>query len=239
MMRRIIAGTVVLLAVTASGPQALEAQERVWADNVCAYDSFNPCVDFELWDAGVADDDVFDYFFRVNYLGASGTVQQGGMTAAGLYDYDGDGSPFSFSGVTLDAPTEEDMWNIGNADDCKHLKGGGKSYFEGCVDTKKGSNGAVGPDDGYIQFSFTSNMRILETHFADVSPETGKLGARVHIQSVDEVEDCSYKLDSPKGWISGCGLEVPEPMTGLLLVTGLIGVGAVGYRNRRREEDEV
>lgn len=37
----------------------------------------------------------------------------------------------------------------------------------------------------------------------------------------------------------GGGEVVPEPMTVILLATGLVGIGAVGHRSRRKEDEEV
>lgn len=239
MIRKSLEGAMLALVVLAAGPALAEAQmsaDNFWSDYVCAEASFNPCVDFELFRD---DSDSELYYFKVTYAGSLGDPE-GLMTAAGLYDYDGDGSPWTFTDLNLLNPTTG--WKWGGDDECEQLSGGGNVLFEGCA---QGNNGILNgiESGGYLLFSFRSTSYISNSDFAyfdsDGNLAGGDLGARAMIQGVGE-EDCSYKLDSPQGLVSGCGGEVvPEPMTVLLLATGLFGIGAVGYRNRRREEDEV
>ena len=232
MTRKTITGMALGLALLVAGPQAAEAQ--IWSDYVCSGTSFNPCVEFELFADGTTPGGDYKYSFIVTYVSVLETDQTGYMTSAGLYDYDGGGN-WMFEDVELIVPNSGN-WSVGSDPDCQQLSGGGSVLFEGCVATTDGINSGV-PLGGYIQFNFTSEKMISESDFASL---TGALGARVMIQGVNEEQDCSFKLDSPQGFVSGCGGEVvPEPMTVILLATGLVGIGAVGVRNRRREEEEV
>lgn len=238
MTRSTLAGTTLALALLVAGPQSAEAQmsaTNFWSDYVCAEASFNPCVDFELFNDD-SDDEL--YYFKVTYDGSLGDPE-GKMTAGGLYNIDGDGNPWTFTDIDLLSPDEN--WTWGDEGDCKKLNGGGNVLFEGCAQGDNGINNGIDPG-GALLFSFRSEDLISDTDFAyydgDGNLMGGDLGARAMIQGVGD-PDCSYKLDSPQGFVSGCGGEViPEPMTVILLATGLVGIGAVGYRTRRREEGE-
>ena len=243
MTRTLAAGTTLALLLIGVGPHAAQAQTSVWTDYVCSETSFNPCVEFELVYNGEESNGnngtSYLYSFIVRYVSVKTDFtngKDGYMTAAGLYDYDGGGN-WSFEDVTLVVPNSTN-WSDGSDGDCQQLSGGGNVLFEGCVATTDGINSGV-PLGGYIQFDFKSDKMIAEADF--ISPlyaEGADLGARVMIQGVGDPEDCSFKLDSPQGFVSGCdGPVVPEPATVILLATGLIGVGAVGYRKRRKEEE--
>lgn len=226
----------VALALVASVPAMAAAQQTVWGgatygQTSCSGATLTPCVQFEL--NFNETDNVWE--FTTWYLGSTSS-DPGVLTATGLYDPNKNADPsFDFGSITGVYPTTG--WNV---TDCSHLSGDGPSVFEACSDGDGGVGNGILPGDSVV-FTFTyTGTRDLEADLAN-----GVLGARAHIQSFGSA-DCSLKPDSRVGVVSGPegGLEtcngevVPEPATILLLATGLIGVGAVGYRSRRKEGEQ-
>ncbi|MDX1599942.1 MAG: PEP-CTERM sorting domain-containing protein [Anaerolineales bacterium] len=256
--RTLLTGAALGLLFLVGAPQTADAQVQaswtsVWmSGEICSETSFNPCVEFELWKTGdqnAGGNDIYSFIVRytsVNELAAGDNT--GYITAAGLYDYDGGGNwTGNFEDVTLIVPNSED-WSEGADADCQQLSGGGAVIFQACVATTDGINGGAAYDggNGFVQFNFAYAPDIGDGDPAELTADNfaalvGDLGARNMIQGVGpEDVDCSFKLDSPQGFVSGCdGPVIPEPSTVILLATGLIGVGAVGYKNRRKEEEEV
>ena len=228
---------IALAGVAVAGPQALEGQttySNIWAAEVCNGSTLRTCTGFDVtavYEGGVLS----HYLFTVEYL-SSLNADPGVITAAGLYDLAGT-PDFVFSNIELVESPDGKTWVAlaGDNPDCEHLSGGGRTLFEACSDASPPptANGlALGER---IVFRFNSSAEILAAHFS----VDGGLGARAHIQSFGDA-DCSFKPDSRQGIVSGpdggidtCTSVVPEPVTMLLLGSGLAGVGGVAMRRRR------
>lgn len=229
-------------------PQSGSAQVDSWTGyggqgGTCSGATLIACVQFDL----VENADGY-YEFTTTYLSSANSSDPGVVTAAGLYDVDTGQAPnFTFWDATMSYipdgldwtafPVEED----GSLSNCNHLNGDGNVVLQTCGDADGGSGYGFGPGDR-VTFTFRSGAGLAD------ALENGDFGARAHVQSFGTA-DCSFKPDSrdgvtsivspPEGGLENCGANVvPEPATVLLLATGLIGVGAVGYRSRRREEQE-
>lgn len=228
-MRKISLLGAALVATIVAAPA--EAQfPYTW--NFCTATAFSACMDFQLTRVGTTS----SYRLRVEYASTNGVgSEQGAMTSAGLY------RDKSRSAVDLNvgnlqiaeiAPNTA-VWNVGS----NQLGGDGPIVIEVAGNSDEGINDGL-PVGGYVIISFTSSN--LATYNLDA------LYARSHIQSFGDT-DCSIKPDSqgPDHVVGDvetldaeCGSPnevVPEPITMVLLGTGLAGVGGVKLRRRRRE----
>jgi hypothetical protein len=125
------------------------------------------------------------------------------------------------------------LWQLGTSG----LSGAGISGNVIGVDPITGNHGAI-PSPNTFQFVFTV------TNWAD----SDLLAAGFAIHGQEGPNDCSTKLvidasgNANDTSDPNCGLNVvPEPMTMVLLGTGLAGMGGTGFiaRLRRKKEDEV
>jgi hypothetical protein len=161
------------------------------------------------------------------------------MTSAGLYrDKSRSAVDLNVSNLAIaEIAPNTAVWNVGS----NQLGGDGPIVIEVAGNSDEGINDGL-PVGGYVIISFSSNN--LATYNMDA------LYARSHIQSFGEGDDgCSIKPDSqgPDHVVGDvetlneeCGTPnevVPEPITMVLLGTGLAGVGGVKLRRRKRADE--
>lgn len=92
-------------------------------------------------------------------------------------------------------------------------------YFETCVD---------GANEGWVVFSFTTSN--------DWTADEASIAYK--IMSINDSENgTDESLSCPNGDLSCTTTTVPEPISMILMGTGLAGLGAVRHRRRKEEED--
>lgn len=239
-MRRLVP-LAALMSVGWLIPQSASAS--IWTQTACGGSTLQTCVDFDL-----SQDATGRYFFSTTFVSSHYAGDEAGViTAVGIYDLDG--TPiYDLTNIVFESGLSTISNWTGHTDDPCHTTGAatGAQLFEGCADANPSpiQNGMRVGDT--VVFSFALNpendpSQILPSSFT----EDSGLGARVHIQSYSE-DQCSVKLDSrlavdddgnlTDGFFSGddCrpSTSVPEPVSTLLLGSGLLGVGMVARRRR-------
>ncbi|HSJ25734.1 MAG TPA: PEP-CTERM sorting domain-containing protein [Longimicrobiales bacterium] len=221
-MRKIVAVPIALAGLALASPASAFSAFHNW--NFCTQNSFEVCMDFDLLRDGATN----DYQLTVTFVSSmGGPGEEGVMTAAGIYRMSA--SPdLDVSDVVVISPL---TWVVGSGG----LSGGGAVTFEVASNSGSGVTDGLGVGESVV-------VRFTSTNLATYNMED--LFARSHVQSLGP-ESCSIKPDSrlPGNLVDGvtevnerCGgptTSVPEPMTMVLLASGLLGVGAVRIRRRR------
>lgn len=182
----------------------------------------------------------FWYSLAVTYVsGPYADALAGGVTAAGIYDEVSGGPTLTFQSI-IDAPDGQ-TWGPCGANDLN------PPIVLLCAGAASGAPAVegLGPTET-LQFAFTSSEALT----ADMFGADGELGFRAHLQGFGP-GSCSLKPDSriePSHLVggeasaAGCGTPgstVPEPVTMLLLASGLGGIALPALRRLRRKDEEV
>lgn len=225
-MRKLGVAAGLALVTLALGPGVARADSPVFSQLVCTGTAFDVCNTFDL----VATDNPGEYQLTVTYTSTTANAgEEGVLTSAGIYSILGSPS-WNFTNVA----TSTSNWSVGT---CNDLSGSPLATMLACAsaDAPAPTNGlAVGES---VTFTFTSSTAIT----ADAFGPNGDLGFRSHVQSFGP-SSCSLKPDSRIGVVDGVeavnlrcagpSTTVPEPVTMVLVGTGMMGMGVIRRRKR-------
>jgi hypothetical protein len=228
MRKRGVAAGLALVAL-ALAPGVARADSPVISQVVCTGTAFDVCNTFDL----VATDNPGEYALTVTYTSTTANPgEEGVVTSAGLYSILASPS-WNFTDVAVTGASGHN-WGAGA---CNDLSGSPLATILACAsaDAPAPSNGlAVGES---MTFTFHSDTDIT----ADAFGPNGDLGFRSHVQAFGP-NGCSLKPDSRIGVVDGvtivdarCGgptTTVPEPVTMVMVGTGLMGMGVIRRRKR-------
>ncbi|HSK18854.1 MAG TPA: PEP-CTERM sorting domain-containing protein [Longimicrobiales bacterium] len=229
-MRKIMMFAGITAVLGAATPASAQwAQFHEW--DFCTANALSVCMNFTLNRETGTD----NYTLRVTYVSTDAAAgQQGAMTAAGLYTANNAAElNIQNLGFVAISPSTA-SWGLGGTG----LTGGGPINVVVGANADQGITNGL-PVAGWVELSFTSSN--LGTY------NMNDLHARSHVQGFGP-NNCSLKPDSnlpgtlvdPASEIDErCGAGpptevVPEPITMILLGSGLLGVGGAQARRRRR-----